>query len=529
MRKLQWGLTAVVFAAFGCGDEDNASQTADNENQEVVMVQPRPSALDALVVALGGEERLDSLTGLRIAGSGVRYIPNEGVRPDDEPIQANSFERIVSFDVEADALRVDTSRDIEFLFPASQMYSDIVRGNLGASTQLFFGAPLGALGSDKVASIRRQELLLTPALMARGLTAAAVTSQTDVELDGVRHTRVVASGGPAPVTFFINADTGELTKLETLELDFYRRDVALEVFYGDWATTDDLPFPRSVRVARAGHTLFSQEISAVTVNPDFEPATFDFPAGVTPSFDAELFERGELSHQWYYLLDSIGLPFTGIDVQIMPTEVGSRSVLQLVGASHHSFVVEQEAGLVLVDAPLHDDRGGALVEFLNTFYPGVPIKDVVVSHFHEDHVAGIREVLGRTGANLAVHASTQAFWREILAAPSTLKPDALAENPREVNIVTVPEGGELEIADAVNPVMLYHLATDHAADMLLTYQPTSNSVFVVDIYSPGNEGQLGADDLDAALTEHAIPTEGLTIVGGHGGIGDYAALQAQLP
>jgi hypothetical protein len=128
-----------------------------------------------------------------------------------------------------------------------------------------------------------------------------------------------------------------------------------------------------------------------------------------------------------------------------------------------------------------------------------------------------------------VHASTEAFWREILAAPSTPKPDALASNPREVNIATVPEAGELEIGDAENPVVLYHLATDHAADMLLTYQPTSNSVFVVDIYSPGNPTQLAADDLDAALAEHAIPTEGLTIVGGHGGTSDYAALQAQLP
>jgi hypothetical protein len=93
----------------------------------------------------------------------------------------------------------------------------------------------------------------------------------------------------------------------------------------------------------------------------------------------------------------------------------------------------------------------------------------------------------------------------------------------------VPEGGQLELEDAVNPVVLYHLATDHAADMLLTHQPTSNSVFVVDIYSPGNAAQLGAADLDAALTAHGIPTEGLTIVGGHGGTGDYAELQAQLP
>jgi len=530
MKELQWGLMAVVFAGFGCGNGDDASVPAPgDEEQAVTPVQPRPSALAELVTALGGQERLDSLTTLRIEGSGVRFIPNEGVTPEDEAIQANSFERAVSIDIEADALRVDTDRDIEFLFPGSQTYSDVVQGNLGASTQTFFGAPLGALGSDKVASIRQQELLLAPAVMAQSLTAAAVTAESDVELEGVTHHRLVATGGPAPVTFFINADSGELTKLQTLELDFYRRDVTLEIFYEDWATTNELPFPHSLRVVRDGHTLFTEEISTVIVNPEFGATTFDFPDGATPVFDEALFQRGLLSHQWYYLLDSIGLPFSGIDLAITPTEVGSRSVLQLVGASHHSFVVEQADGLVLVDAPLHDDRGGEIVEFLAEFYPGAEIKDVVVSHFHEDHTSGIREVLGRTGANLVVHASTEAFWRELLAQPSTLKPDALAQNPREVTITTVPEGGELEIPDAVNPVTLYHLATDHAADMLLTYQPTSNSVFVVDIYSPGNAAQIGAADLGAAITEHAIPTEGLRIVGGHGGIDDYAALAAQLP
>jgi len=137
-------------------------------------------------------------------------------------------------------------------------------------------------------------------------------------------------------------------------------------------------------------------------------------------------------------------------------------------------------------------------------------------------------VLGSTEAELVVHESTEAFWRELLAAPSTLKPDALAQAPRDVAIRTVPEGGQLELADAQNPVTLYHLPTTHAADMLLTHESSTNSVFVVDIYSPGNAAQLGAADLDAALQAYDIPTEDLTIVGGHGATSDYAALQAAL-
>ena len=534
MQRLRRGVIAVPLLALACSDGGNegdgapARRSGADEEQNVAQVLPRRSAMDQLVDALGGAASLDALTGLRVEGSGARFIPNEGVRPSDAAIEANTFERVVSIRFAGDELRVDTDRDIEFLFPGSQQYTDVVVGNLGASTQPFFGTPLGALGSDKVASIRRQETLLTPQLLLRSLAGASWATAPDVALDGVPHHRIVTLDGPAPLTLFIDASTGELTKLETLELDFYRRDVRLEVFYSDWATTDGVSFPRSLRVVRDGQTLFTEQVSSVTRSPTFDADFFAFPGGVMPEFNSELYARGELSQSWYYLLDSIGLPFNGIDVGITPVEIGTPRVTQLVGGSHHSFVVQQADGLVLVDAPLHQDRGAALVDFLRQRYPGVPIKTVVVSHFHEDHVSGVREVLGRTGAELVVQESTEAFWRQLLAAPSTLRPDALAASPRDVAIRTVPDDGSLELPDAANPVTVYHLRTTHAADMLLTHEGSTNAVFVVDIYSPGNATQLAAGDLDTALRTLAIPTDDLTIVGGHGAQSDYAALQAAL-
>src|SRR5688572_11625672 len=151
---MRTGLLGLLALATACGDED---KDPDQPGEE--------SAKDQLIAALGGQEALDALEGLRIEGNGSRFMPNEGRTPDEAAVEANTFERTLSVNFEDDALRVDTSRDIEFLLPASQEYSDIVRGNLGASTQPFFGAPLGALNSDKTASIRRQELLLTPQLL----------------------------------------------------------------------------------------------------------------------------------------------------------------------------------------------------------------------------------------------------------------------------------------------------------------------------------------------------------------------------
>src|SRR5688572_18798975 len=466
-RTMTLGTIGLLLLAGACSeddadDNDTGSNDDADEEQAVVGVLPRQSASDQLIEGLGGQEALDDLAGLRIEGTGARFIPNEGNTPADPPIEANTFERVVSIDFAADALRVDTSRDIEFLFPASQQYYDVVQGNLGASTQPFFAGANGTLSSDKTASIRRQEVLLTPQLLVREL--GGLTQGPDQDLDGENHHVLVAEGGPAPVTLFINAASGMLSKLETLEHDFYQRDALLEIFYEDWAPAGTTAFPRTLRVVRGGQTLFTEEVTAVGVDPSFEADTFEFPAGADPVFDATLFARGELSHQWYYLLDSIGLPFTGVDVAITRVDVAP-GVLQLVGGSHHSLLVEQENGLVLVDAPLYEDRGDALVEFAETAFPDKPITHVVASHFHEDHVSGIREVLGLTGATLVVQASVEEFWQELLEAPSTLRPDALAESSADVEILTVPDAGELELEDTTRPLTLYHLATSHAADM----------------------------------------------------------------
>jgi len=505
MTKLACAAAMLGVLAFGCADEEET-----------------PSAYDKLIEGLGGQADLDALTGLRIEGSGARRIPHEGNLPRDLP-QANTFERTVSLDLSsADSLRVDTAKTVEYLFPGMATYYDVVKGNLGASTELFFGTALGALSSDKTAAIRRQETLLTPQLLIQGHTAADFTTEADVELADVTYHRLVLAGEPSPITLFINATTGRLTRLETMELDFYMRDVRVEVLFSEWAAAGNIEFPRERRLARDLALLLTEEVNEVEVNPAFAAGTFDFPGGVTPVLNQALLDRGELSHQWYYLLDSLGLPFTGIDTTITP-KVLAPGVQQLLGNSHHSFVVEQADGIVLVDAPFHEDRGKALSDYISTTFPGKPITHVIASHFHEDHVAGIREVLGANPtAKLVVHESTEFYWQAILESPSTLRPDALERAKRTVDIVTVPDAGSLPLPDATNALTLYPVDTDHAADLVMVHHAASNTVFIVDIYSPGFDAHLNADDFKASLITHAIPTANLQIVGGHGtAVHDY--------
>lgn len=524
-RKFNLGLGTALFAVCtglalaACGSDDDEGMTA----------------LEKLTMTLGGQEALDGLAGLEVMASGGRFIPNEGFAPDSEIAAANTFERTVSFDLENDLLRVDTTRERLFLFTGEEQYSDILRGDLGASTQTFLGGPSdeenapAPISSDKVAAIQLQEKLLNPHVLFASLAEAGFVEGEDENLNGELHHRLMAVGSSPELTFYVHAETGTLSKVATSEGDYFSRDVDLEIMYSGWQTTsEEIGYPSTVQLVRNGDVLLEQEVLGFSVNPSFSADLFAFPENVEPVLDEALFARGGEVHQWYFLLDSIGLPFAGIDTAITAVDAAP-GVQQLRGGSHHSFVVEQADGLVLVDAPLHDDRGTALVSYLATEYPGKPIQFVVSSHFHEDHAAGIREVLGATEATLVVHESVEAFWSELLARPSALRPDALESNPREVSIQVVPDNGSLALEDAEHTVTLFDMNSGHADDLLLAHEASSNSVFVVDIYSPGNQDQFGAAELNATIVDNAIPTEELQILGGHGAeIHSYADLEGFL-
>jgi glyoxylase-like metal-dependent hydrolase (beta-lactamase superfamily II) len=516
------GLGMGVVAA-GCGSDDGGDEQAVNSLQEL-------EPLQKLVLALAGPGGFDAIQGLRISSEGDRFLPHEGARPDAPPILANHFQRVVSLDLAESFLRGDVDREVRFLFAGEYDYSEIIRGNVGWSSQPFLGnpdAPIGNLPSDRVAAITVQEMLLNPHLLVSRF-GADIVDDGEANVNDAPHHRMRIEAAQ-PIYIFVDAVTGYVSRLDTREHDFYRRDVVTSVEYADWVKTENGgAYPATVRLVRDDMMLFEQTVSAFEVNPSFESDTFEFPAEAAPEFDDDLFARGARSNGWYFLLESIGLPLSGIDDMVAPADVAP-GVWQLQGGSHHSFLVEQSAGLVLVDAPLHQDRSGALLAFLETTFPGKPVTHVVASHFHEDHVAGIRQVLGATDAALVVHESTEEFWRGILAAESTIYPDALARQPREVTIQTVEDGGSLDLPDSAHPVQLFDMNADHAEDLLLTRDVTSNSVFVVDIYSPGNGDPFEPQALDSTILDNDIPTEGLKIVGGHGtAIHTYADLEGFL-
>ena len=158
-------------------------------------------------------------------------------------------------------------------------YRDVIDGAVGYQTgnDSLFNPPGAtsdrALISERIGALRRELRLLNPQLYLRKLAQdeSAGTIKADAELDGRAHHVIEVTDDVLPVYLFVDAASGRLSKLRTLQNDHIWGDVSTEVTYRDWSTPEGggLMFPHQVELAIAGNTLRTDTRTNVVINPRF--------------------------------------------------------------------------------------------------------------------------------------------------------------------------------------------------------------------------------------------------------------------
>jgi glyoxylase-like metal-dependent hydrolase (beta-lactamase superfamily II) len=148
--------------------------------------------------------------------------------------------------------------------------------------------------------------------------------------------------------------------------------------------------------------------------------------------------------------------------------------------------------VVLVEAPRRESHTVRIFQAIRSVAPDKPIK-VVSTHFHEDHIAGVRYAVSQ-GAEIWTTPHARSAIESKLRMAWTIRPDELARAPRPATIHVIDkkhvfEAGKqrVEIAE-IGP-------TEHADQMLAAFFPSISTLYTADVWDvPAPDAPLPGPD-----------------------------------
>lgn len=231
-------------------------------------------------------------------------------------------------------------------------------------------------------------------------------------------------------------DDGLVRRIESVLPEPLLGDVAVRTEFSDYRPRGGLNFPHRIVQHHDDVLVLDVQVNSVFLN---EPLLITVPENVRTSGNAPAVE---------FLSDGLWL---------------------LAGGTHHSVLIEQADQLVLVEAPLDDERGRALVGSARRLVDKKPLGTVVATHHHLDQIGGLRVVAG-TGATVFISSQAQPWLQAALQRPLARRPDPLLERTLPLQVEAV--GALRMLDDPHRPVEVHAVRNSpHANGMLMVWLP----------------------------------------------------------
>jgi glyoxylase-like metal-dependent hydrolase (beta-lactamase superfamily II) len=170
-------------------------------------------------------------------------------------------------------------------------------------------------------------------------------------------------------------------------------------------------------------------------------------------------------------------------------------VVHMGGGSHNSLAVEFKDYVVMIEAPLDQQRSLAVIAETHKQFPNKPIRYVINTHNHFDHLGGVRTYVAE-GATIVTEEKNRNFYQLVVLAPQprTLLPDRLSQRPfaptgpGQLMIQTFTDS--YTISDGNQTIELHHVdGLNHSDNMIIAYLPKQKIVVSADMGGPPPAGQ----------------------------------------
>jgi len=169
-------------------------------------------------------------------------------------------------------------------------------------------------------------------------------------------------------------------------------------------------------------------------------------------------------------------------------------VVLVAGGSHNSVAVEFKDFVTVIEGPLSNQRTNAVVAEVHKLFPNKPIRYLVNTHNHFDHLGGVRGFVAE-GATVITDDKNRNFYQRVVLAPQSrsLQPDRLSTRPFAPtgpgNLALQTYTDRYTISDGNQTIELYHVdGLNHSDNMAIVYLPKEKIVINADLYGPPAAG-----------------------------------------
>lgn len=233
-------------------------------------------------------------------------------------------------------------------------------------------------------------------------------------------------------------------------------DVAIETTYANYRDFAGVKFPGRIVQKEGGFPILDLTISDVKPNVN---VAIDAPQNVQ---------------------QAAAQPVAPAPVRVQTDKI-AEGVYYLTGGSHHSVAVEFTDYVVVFETPQTDERAVAVLDAVKKTISNKPIRYVINSHNHFDHLGGVRAAMAE-GITIITQARNKAYYEKVATMSHTVSPDRLAKSPRKPAIETVAE--KRVLTDGNQVLELYRVPNNHTDTMLVGYLPKAKILIEADLYNP---------------------------------------------
>jgi glyoxylase-like metal-dependent hydrolase (beta-lactamase superfamily II) len=394
---------------------------------------------------------------LQVTGSGANFSVGQNYTSSAPwpRVTVKNFTALVNYDTAS--MRVELVRESGAVMPrgggapffGEQRQIQVVSGNYAWNVPVpppnapAGAAPPMAQPNPDAAAERMVGVWSTPIGFVKGAMANNATTRGN--------TVSFTVGGKYKFEGTINGQ-GQVEKVRTWIDQPIVGDMRIETTYTGYKDFGGVLYPSRMVQTQDGYPALDITVSGVTANP---AVNIDVPQNVRAFQPPPIrVESQKLAEGVYYL----------------------------TGGTHHSFAIEMADHIVVVDTPNTQARGEAVLAKAKELIPNKPIRYVVTSHHHWDHLGGIRAAMDE-GATIVTHQSNKAFLERVAKTPHTIAPDREAASKKPVKIQTV--GDDYKLTDGKRVIELHRLqGYEHTGDMMIVYLPAEKILGEPDAFTP---------------------------------------------